>query len=108
MASNSSKVIDILDNTLPKSVTVSAYAKATNKPNSNTVNKTFKITFCTIEAPPNALVWKYDKVSTNTFCFVAGYNPIGTACNTLGETMTVSGEDIGMSGGCHILKCVVK
>lgn len=46
VASNSSKVVDILDNTLPKSVTVSAYAKATNKTSSNTVSKTFRITFC--------------------------------------------------------------
>lgn len=49
VASNSNKVINILDNTLPKSVTVSAYAKATNKTNSNTVNKTFKISFCIAE-----------------------------------------------------------
>ena len=58
------------------------------------------------EVGTSELVWGQPSISSQSFCFSPGYNPIGNPCSVEGDKMVVAGADIGMTPGtCYDLTC---
>src|SRR5690554_12188 len=85
--------------------TVQAYATATGYEDSETRTVTRSVSCPVPDPDPQGLTWQYNGQSSQPICVPAGYNPIGTSCSVSGQTMAVSGEDIGYPSGCYELIC---